>query len=282
MALPRTSSRTPLRSDAPSHRAMPSESFSLPLAVMASLHPKRHRNRMTILALLALISLSTYIFCSQFSFAISPAFVLQQKPTTPEQIVLGLEPMRQARLAQAKKKQTKHSFGGREPVTLTPAQELAAVSSFIASLPQNMIPLSVDPALPIDPELVLDFDTRSPHAMEEVELVVEDVWTRNPVMLYCKLHSAVSRELKGILEDMNLRPPPMILEVDTRDDGEVLLPILSRLTGSSEIPILLIGGRPVGSMAQIREMLSTGELQRLVKSSGAVIGGGKRRKHHRK
>jgi hypothetical protein len=72
-------------------------------------------------------------------------------------------------------------------MALTPAQELAAVSSFLASLPQNVIPPSVDPALPIDPELVLDFDTRSPHAMEEVERVVDDVWSRNPVMLYGKV-----------------------------------------------------------------------------------------------
>jgi glutaredoxin-related protein len=69
------------------------------------------------------------------------------------------------------------------------------------------------------------------------------------------------------------------MDVDTRDDVEVLAPILTRLTGFPELPILLISGKPVGSMTQIREMLASGELQRLIKASGAVIGGGKRRKH---
>jgi glutaredoxin len=78
---------------------------------------------------------------------------------------------------------------------------------------------------------------------------------------------------------MNLRPPPFVMDVDTRDDVEVLAPLLARLTGQSDLPVLLVGGRPVGSVARIREMVANGELERLVKASGAVVGGGKRRKH---
>ncbi len=36
-------------------------------------------------------------------------------------------------------------------IKLNAAQELAAVTSFLASLPQNIIPHTVDPSLPIDP-----------------------------------------------------------------------------------------------------------------------------------
>lgn len=75
----------------------------------------------------------------------------------------------------------------RPQITLDAQQELAAVSSFIVSLPQNIIPSSVDPTQPIDPQLVLDFDTRSPQAPEEVATVVHDVWARNPVLLYSKV-----------------------------------------------------------------------------------------------
>lgn len=75
----------------------------------------------------------------------------------------------------------------RPQVQLNESQELAAVSSFLASLPQNVIPSSVDPNVPIDPQLVLDFDTRSPRAADGVEEIVEDVWMRNPVVLFSKV-----------------------------------------------------------------------------------------------
>ncbi|KAJ7139056.1 hypothetical protein C8R44DRAFT_727166 [Mycena epipterygia] len=209
----------------------------------------------------------------------SSAYLLRKPPAT-DQMVLALENTRHVQVAAGRKKH-KPLYAGRPSVALTPAQELAAVSSFLASLPQNMIPLSVDPSLPIDPELVLDFDTRSPQAMEEVERVAEDVWLQNPVFLFGKLYSPASRELKSILSKMNLRPPPFVIDVDTRDDVQVLTPMLKRLTASPDLPILLIGGKPVGSVDQIRDMVVSGELQRLIKSAGAVIGGGKRKKHRK-
>ncbi|KAJ7267671.1 hypothetical protein B0H12DRAFT_1200798 [Mycena haematopus] len=249
---------------------------------MAGLNPKRHRNRTAMLALLAIISLSAFVFCNRHPMAMSSAYLLRQgerQVETPptEQIVFKLEKSRNSRMGAVKQHQ--RPSGGRQSIALSLEQELAAVSSFLASLPQNVIPLSVDPSLPIDPELVLDFDTRSPRALAEIERVVEDVWSRNPVLLYGKHYSPATRELKSILSNMNLRPPPFIMDVDTRDDVDVLSPMLSRLTGVPDLPILLIGGKPVGSLERIREMLASGELAQLIKSSGAVIGGGKRRKH---
>lgn len=73
------------------------------------------------------------------------------------------------------------------PLQLTPSQELAAVTSFLASLPQNVIPSNVDPSLPIDPQLVLDFDTRTPQAIAEVAQLEHDAWVRYPVVLYSKV-----------------------------------------------------------------------------------------------
>jgi hypothetical protein len=63
------------------------------------------------------------------------------------------------------------------------------VTSFLASLPQNAIPSFVDPSRPIDPQLVLDFDTRSTRAADEMRAIVEDVWTQNPVVLFSKVYS---------------------------------------------------------------------------------------------
>ncbi|KAJ3514615.1 hypothetical protein NMY22_g14673 [Coprinellus aureogranulatus] len=161
---------------------------------------------------------------------------------------------------------------------LSPEEELAAISSFIASLPQNVIPPTVDPVQPIDPQLVLDFDTRSSRATDEVRHMVDDVWSRNPVFVYSKLYSPVSRELKTILANLYLKPAPTIVDVDMRDDADVLKPVLSRLTGSDELPILLIGGKVFSSMDEIREMAKDERLAQLVSEAGAMVNGAKKKK----
>lgn len=70
---------------------------------------------------------------------------------------------------------------------LTPEQELAAITSFLASQPQNILPSNVDPSRTIDPQLVLDFNTRTPQATQEVEQLVADAWAHYPVVLYSKV-----------------------------------------------------------------------------------------------
>jgi len=167
-------------------------------------------------------------------------------------------------------------------IKLDTAQELAAISSFLASLPQNHIPPSVDPSVPIDPQLVLDFDTHGPRAANEVQAMVDDVWLQNPVFLYSKRYSSVSREIKAILADMHLKPAPTIIDVDMRDDADVLTQIIVRLTSSPNLPVLLIGGKHVGSIDHIRALNQGGKLRELIASSGAVINGAKRRKHRRR
>lgn len=181
-------------------------------------------------------------------------------------------------------------------LTLRPEQELAAICSFIASLPQNVIPPTVDPSEPIDPQLILDFDTRSPRAAEEVAVMVEDVWTRNPVFVFSKVgpsiclcywttpnirlqvYSPASRELKSMLQELRLHPAPTIVDIDMRDDVEVLKPALDRLTSMPEIPLLLIGGKVVGTMDEIQEMSKDGRLQKLLAEAGAVVNGQKKKK----
>ena len=68
---------------------------------------------------------------------------------------------------------------------------------------------------------------------------------------------------------MNLHPMPTIIDVDIRDDAHVLKPTILRLTSSSDLPVLLIGGKSVGSMTEFREMAESGELERRIHEAGA-------------
>lgn len=62
------------------------------------------------------------------------------------------------------------------------------------------------------------------------------------------------------------------------DDGEVLKPLLLRLTSATDLPILVIGGKPIGSMAEIRALQLSGELQTMISQAGAIVDGAKKKK----
>ncbi|EDR11929.1 putative expressed protein [Laccaria bicolor S238N-H82] len=274
MSLPRINSRTPLQQD---------DDFSMSFS-SAFLHPRKHKYRSTFLALLFLIFLSTYFFFT-FGPTLAPSISQQHNDFPADHLALALESLRNSRLADASAGSHGITVKGkgrhRTQVRLDSAQELAAISSFLASLPQNVLPHSVDPSTPLDPQLVLDFDTRGPRASDEVRAMVEEVWSRNPVFVYSKLYSPTSRELKSILANLYLKPAPTIIDIDVRDDAAVLKPILARLTSSTELPILLVNGKPVGSIEDIRELVKSGELQQMIGAAGAVINGAKAKKHRK-
>lgn len=65
-------------------------------------------------------------------------------------------------------------------------------------------------------------------------------------------------------------------------DEDVLKPLLLRLTDSTDIPILLIGGKTVGTFEEIRYMYNKGELAKAISAAGAIVDGAKKkggRKH---
>jgi len=250
---------------------------------MAAFHSRKTKHRTTFVALLVLVCLTGYIFVVHASY-LGPPIALSDSPAA-DQLAIALETLQNSRLTPGNS-EISHSHrlgkGNRQntpPLRLDPSQELAAITSFLASLPQNVLPPTVDTTRPIDPQLVLDFDTRGHRAQEEVHAMVEDVWTRNPIFLYSKVYSPASRELKGILNNLNLYPAPTIIDVDIRDDAEILYPVLRRLLPFPELPVLLIGGRAVGSIEEVRELEKSGELQNLITASGSTIEGGKRKKH---
>lgn len=97
-----------------------------------------------------------------------------------------------------------------------------------------------------------------------------------------------------MLAEMNLLPSPAVIEVEDRRtslraytwsfterlaaDEHVLKALLQRLTGDSELPVLLVGGSRVGTMQEIRYMYTKGDLARKITNAGAIIDGAKKKK----
>lgn len=290
------------------------------LPIMTSRKPRAYWLRTTFLALFVLVVVSVYVLL------VSPPVLRpisfrdaeRARPDDPARPSRWTpEAFRLAALKHRKPNATGGSSATNDQpqIALNQTQELAAVSSFIASLPQNMIPSSIDPSIPIDPQLVLDFDTRGPHAEEELQAVIRDVWSRNPVMLYskvrvfqaCGLVVASARAHHGLRSTRRyherssrssrictcaLRPrlwtstkdvsaPPFLAQrgsdVNAADEN-VLVPLLFRLTSSKELPILLIGGHTVGTAQEIKYLAAKGQLSRLITEAGGVVDGARKKK----
>lgn len=111
------------------------------------------------------------------------------------------------------------------------------------------------------------------------------------------MHSPISRELEKALQELNLLPGPAIIQVEYRRmsqlhllsidgpahapvsaDEEVLKPLLHRLTGTDELPLLLIGGKVIGTAQEVRYMHSKGDLARAITKAGAIVDGAKKKK----
>ncbi|KAF4567241.1 hypothetical protein EYR40_006238 [Pleurotus pulmonarius] len=221
------------------------------------------RTRLIAALLVSLLTLSSYILIiSRPLFAATTTKIHSQRPEW--------RPTRVSRPAV-----TKPAF------EFTPFQELAAITSFITALPSNMIPSSVNPSTPIDPQLVLGFDVaRHP---EEMAVVEDDVWTRHPVVLYSKHYSARSRSIKAMLTSLELKPAPTFIDVDTREDASILAPILARLTQTPDLPVLIIGGHvlhtaspSLGLETLIESLHQSGDLDAIVANAGAVVGGARK------
>ena len=171
------SSRLSLKSSSP--RSL-RPAMSLPMPLLSPIgSPRKHRvkHRTALLALLSLFTFTCYLL-----FVTYPSKTLltrvqdhiheTPKPSTKyRKVQQFLQPAPSPRL----------------PLVLSPTEELAALSAFIAALPFNVLPHSVDPSLPLDPQLVLDFDPRSESARDELDRLVEQVWSRFPVILFTKV-----------------------------------------------------------------------------------------------
>jgi hypothetical protein len=150
---------------------MPTHTHSVthPLMSLKCFLQRRKSRRARLFGLVALIAATIYFLCTY------------QRRTPP---VMSRQPAMVTL-------RSRHSRSMRPPrahaphLKLSPAEELAAVSHFLASLPQNAIPHSTDPMHPIDPSVVLDFDTRHPDAAVELKAIMQEVWVRNPVILFC-------------------------------------------------------------------------------------------------
>jgi hypothetical protein len=164
----------------PKKAARAAASVSLP-------SPRRTRNALVLVVVLLLSA--GFFFRAPAAASIASAAIPLRDALTPGKAIPKWRPGAHSTLASTHWRRPAAKGPG---LALSPAEELGAVTSFLAALPENQLPGGADPAAPVDPELVLDFDTRAPGARDELADVVRDVWARNPVVIFGKVRARVA------------------------------------------------------------------------------------------
>ncbi|CDZ97799.1 Thioredoxin-like fold [Phaffia rhodozyma] len=177
------------------------------------------------------------------------------------------------------------SFGGTEGngqwVWKNPREELGALMRYLITSDASVLP-PLNPLEPLDPNLVLDFNLLrlSPkEGRQLVEQAVNEFWTSEGdlsggavmVLGLGDSRRGGAKTLMFLLDSLLIDTSNVYLDVSDRPDVEYLQPLLARIGNVPDLPMLVIGGHPIGDYFAVRALQQTGEFDRLLKEANIVL-----------
>jgi len=96
-----------------------------------------------------------------------------------------------------------------------------------------------------------------------------------PLVVFSKTYCPFSRRAKALLASYNLSPAATIVEVDLRDDGDLIKHILTRLTGRGTFPNAILNGVSIGGSDDLHSLHAQGHLQETLENAGIHADGGR-------
>jgi len=91
-----------------------------------------------------------------------------------------------------------------------------------------------------------------------------------PIVVFSKTYCAYSTRAKQLLETYDIQPPPKIIEVDIRDDGNMIKHLLTRLTNHRTFPNILFRGKSIGGSDDLNQLHTNKTLSELIERAGAI------------
>ncbi|GJJ06367.1 hypothetical protein Clacol_000558 [Clathrus columnatus] len=162
------------------------------------------------------------------------------------------------------------SFDWSSKVQLGSAEEFDGLL-YMVSHTAKVLPRDLNPDLPLEPSLWSTPRGRWSTALKKKE--IKEALRETPVIVFSKTYCPYSRAVKDLLKSYDLSPPPKIIEVDIRDDGDVLKRLLYRLTNHNTFPNVIIGGKSVGGSDDVRRLHEKGDLKDMFLKINVNVGG---------
>lgn len=126
----------------------------------------------------------------------------------------------------------------------------------------------LDPTKEIDLKVYSSFDGDDDWVKH-----VKKLQTNSPLVVFSKSYCPFSKRAKNLLQTYGLDPPPKIIEVDLREDGDLLKVILTRLTKHSTFPNIVLRGRSLGGADDLHALHDGGKLRELFEDNGLSVQG---------
>jgi len=94
-----------------------------------------------------------------------------------------------------------------------------------------------------------------------------------PLTVFSKTYCPYSKAAKTLLLRYDTHPAPFIVEADTRNDAARLKSYLTRLTGHSTFPNVIMKAVSLGGSDDLRHMHAQGQLRGQLEQSGLIVRG---------
>ncbi|KAK0248782.1 hypothetical protein LTS09_016074 [Friedmanniomyces endolithicus] len=102
-----------------------------------------------------------------------------------------------------------------------------------------------------------------------VEVELNDILKKGPIIIFSKSHCPFSKKAKHILLDLyTITPPPYVVELDLHELGAGLQAALKKSTGRRTVPNILINGKSIGGGDDVEGLHREGRLADTVRSMG--------------
>ncbi|MCJ1318683.1 hypothetical protein MMC15_004013 [Xylographa vitiligo] len=104
---------------------------------------------------------------------------------------------------------------------------------------------------------------------KDVELELNSILKRSPIIIFSKSYCPFSHKAKIVLlEKYVIVPAPFVVELDKHPMGPQLQDTLTRMTGRSTVPNVLISGKSIGGGDDVEHLDNQHELIDKVRSMG--------------
>jgi len=104
---------------------------------------------------------------------------------------------------------------------------------------------------------------------EETKAELNTILKRSPIIIFSKSYCPYSAKAKSILlEKYSITPQPFVVELDKHPTGRKLQDLLSKNTGRTTVPNILINGRSIGGGDDVAALDIKDELVEKIKSLG--------------
>ncbi|KAG8967157.1 hypothetical protein FRC03_010530 [Tulasnella sp. 419] len=149
-----------------------------------------------------------------------------------------------------------------------PKQQLQGLIHVLHEHPEQQLPRLQHELTPLSPPTLGIQKSITPAMWTEDILLTED---KIPLVVFSKTYCPYSKRAKELLSRYKITPAPFIIEVDTRGDAMLIKAHLTKLTGRSTFPNVILRGTSLGGSDDLNALHASRKLKEILEKGGLTL-----------